>query len=190
MINKRKPKRTLENIGIRWHNFDFQLEKDIYCYLCCNRMKKRALKKLNDELKFVSYLQWKQYVYRKYENCNKDELIEFSRYLNQRIRNKKPYREFIVILLSAIVSFLVTKTVDAFYSLNSRLSNTVSETIVVVFAVIPLTFFLIQIFTPILEDNIEENFLKDYKEIIDEIMSEKVRKCNSEEELNENSIEI
>lgn len=190
MINKRKPKRTLENIGIRWHNFDFQLEKDIYCYLCCNRMKKRALKKLNDELKFVSYSRWKQYVYRKYENCNKDELIEFSRYLNQRIRNINPHRELIVILLSVIVTLFVTETVDAFYSLNSWLSNPIMKFIVVVFVVISITFFLIQIFTPILEDNIEENFLKDYKEIIDEIMSEKVRKCNSEEELNENSIEI
>lgn len=178
MISKRKSGRTLDNIGKRWHNFDFQSEKNIYCYLCCDKMKKRALKKLDEKLKFVSYSQWKQYICDKYENYNKDELIEFSRYLNQRIRRIKPIREFIRLCFSAIITLVITKMIEVFYSidtakLNSMLSIVIIEIIVIVFVVIPFILFLIEIFIPIREDNTEENFLKDYKEVIDKIISEK-----------------
>lgn len=178
MINKRKSGRTLDNIGIRWYDFDFQLEKNIYCYLCCDKMKKRKLKKLDEKLKFVSYSQWKQYICDKYKNYNKDELMEFSRYLNQRIRNIKPSGEFIRLLFSAIITLVVTKMVEVFYlidttGLNSMLSIFIMEFILIFFVVIPVILFLIETFIPIREDNIDENLLKDYKEIIDEILSVK-----------------
>lgn len=178
MINKRKFGRTLDNIGIRWHDFDFQLEKNIYCYLCCNKMKKRALKKLDEKLKFVLYSQWKQYICNKYANYNRDELIEFSRYLNQRIRNIKPLREFIRLCLSAIITLVISKIMEVFHSidttgLNSMLSITIIEYMVIVLIVISVVFLLIETFIPIREDNVNENFLKDYKEIIDEIISAK-----------------
>lgn len=175
MINKRKSGRTLDNIGIRWYGFDFQLEKNIYCYLCSYKMKKRNLKKVNEKLRFVSYSQWKQYICTKYENYNSDELMEFSRYLNQRIRKIKPIREFIMILISVIITLVITKIFELIETIgiDSVLSIVIKGILVIAFIVIPFMFLLVDVFTHIQEDNIDEYFLKDYKEIIDEIIKSK-----------------
>lgn len=183
MINKRKSGRTLKNIGIRWYNFDFQLEKNIYCYLCCNKIERRKLKKLDEKLKFVSYSQWKQYICNKYENYNSDELKEFDRYLNQIMRNINPTREYIRLFIPVIITLVITKVAEVFYSihtaeLNSLLSVVIIEPIFSVFVIIPAALLLIETFIPIREDNVDENFLKDYKEIIDEIIKSK-RKMQS-----------
>lgn len=37
---KRKKEKTLAKIGSDCYDFCFQLEKNIYCYLCCKRVKK------------------------------------------------------------------------------------------------------------------------------------------------------
>lgn len=41
---------------------------------------------------FDSYKEWKEYIQDKYSNQNEEGLEEFSRYLNQRLRNLKPSR--------------------------------------------------------------------------------------------------
>lgn len=176
MINKRKSGRTLDNIGIRWYEFDFQSEKNIYCYLCCDKMKKRALKKLDEKLKFVSYSQWKQYICNKYENYNKDELIEFSRYLNQKIRNIKPGREYLNIILPCFIPSIFTIVYEWIIKPNLKISNQLGISNVIFGVLITISFIFSMcsiakdVFSPILENNIDANLLKDYKEIIDEII--------------------
>lgn len=64
------------------------IEQSIYYYVCCIKGKGRALRKLDKELEFELYLEWKQYIFDKYKS------IEFSRYLNQKIRNIKSDYEY------------------------------------------------------------------------------------------------
>lgn len=179
MINKRKSGRTLNNIGIRWHNFDFQSEKNIYSYLCCDKMKKRALKKLDEKLKFVSYSQWKQYICNKYENYNKDELIEFSRYLNQRIRNINPSREYLNIILPCFITLAFTVSIDKILDLNLETTSIsdLGSLIIIIFLSILFIISMFSVirntFIPIKENSGDTNILIDYKEIIDEMISMK-----------------
>lgn len=179
MRSKRKFNRTLDNIGKRWHNFDFQSEKNIYCYLCCDKMKKRALKKLNEKQKFVSYSQWKQYICNKYENYDKDELEEFSRYLNQRIRNIKPGKEYFNIILPCFITLAFTISIDKIWDLNlntTSISN-LGRMIVIIFLSILFIISMFSIirntFMPIKENSGDTNLLIDYKEIIDGMISVK-----------------
>lgn len=179
MINKRKSGRTLDNIGKRWYEFDFQSEKNIYCYLCCDDTRRKKIKKLDGKLEFVSYSQWKQYICNKYENYNKDDLMEFSRYLNQRIRNIKPGREYLNIILPCFIPSISTIVYewiiepDLKISIQSGLNAVIYGVLITMSLIFSMCSIAKKVFSPILENNIDANLLKDYKEIIDEIISKK-----------------
>lgn len=106
-------KKSLKSIGKRWHDFDFKLEKNIYDYLCCVRTKRKIVRRLEkDNLKFESYYQRSQYIKNKYEKYDIARLLEFSRYLNQRMRLIKPIHEYWQIVTSVIITLVVTKFVE------------------------------------------------------------------------------
>lgn len=178
MPKNKRNRKTFEEIGEKWYEFDFQMEKAIYCYLCCNHVKKKLLRRLDDQLKFHSYQKWKQYIRDKYEKYNRDQLIEFSRYLNQKMRSIKPEREYFMLWIPVFATLVVTKLVDTicmlnFQGLNSILSFIIVDVIIIVCMLIPFMCFVIKISKPIWNDNISENFLRDYKEIIDEMIAMK-----------------
>lgn len=54
MIKHKKNGKTLEEIGKRWYDFDFEFERNIYRYLCYIRKKNDKLQN-HKELKFESY---------------------------------------------------------------------------------------------------------------------------------------
>lgn len=74
MIINKKAGKTLDEIGKKRHDFNFKFEKAIYCYLCCNhsRIINWELRKLNSDLKFEEYRQWKNYICNKYQNYSKE----------------------------------------------------------------------------------------------------------------------
>lgn len=179
MIKHKKNRKTLKEIGKRWYDFDFGLERNIYCYLCCIRVKSRKLRKLNKELKFESYQQWNKYVRNKYENFNKDILIEFSRYLNQEIRNVRPDHEYWIIAATVVLTVILTGLFDKVLNLKISFDGiSVISVIVVIFLLellvaIPIIFVIFQTMIPIIDSSVDENFLRDYKEIIDQLITEK-----------------
>lgn len=179
MIKYKNTKKDFGKIGKRWHNFDLKSEKKIYCYLCCMRDGIFKPRKLDNDLKFESYQQWKKYVNNKYENFNVSELIEFSRYLNQGIRIIKPTQEYMTITITALMTWLLTVLLNFLVNRNIDLRNTMLEDIIetVIFSIVfilLLFLFVMQTFIPILKNDAEKNFLSDYKEIIDEMISEKI----------------
>lgn len=182
MCKRKKKKRSLKHIGERKYNFDITLEKQIYSCLCCSYGSKKAFKKLDDKLKFNSYKQWMQYVCNKYENYCKEDLIEFSRYLNQHIRNIKPFREFWDLFFPIVLTVLFSYGLDKFLEIKFHfeklsfftfLSILIIFLLLLIFIVLPLIFFIRNILLPIFDNDIEENFFKDYKEIIDEIIKKR-----------------
>lgn len=90
MIKGKKAGKTLDEIGKKWHDFNFKYERAIYCYLCCNRNRliNMELRNLNNDLKFEKYQQWNDYICNKYRNYSKGDLIEFSKYLNLKMKYK------------------------------------------------------------------------------------------------------
>lgn len=176
MKKSKRMKRSLDSIGKRWHEFDIKLERNIYSYVCCAKMNWITAWRLDKNLKFETYQQWKNYIVNKYENVDRDMLIEFSRYLNQNARNLKPTHEYWSIAATVVLTLTSTKVVDAFLGAQMDSNGISSIVTVFVFEIIVATFLIFVVFQtmkPIFDSNIEENFLRDYKEIIDEIIKRK-----------------
>lgn len=176
MIKRKRTGKTLDEIGKRWHNFDFKSEKIIYYYLCCKQIKKKELQNLNDDLKFVEYRQWKHYICDRYQNCSKDKLIEFSRYLNLLISDIKPSHEYWSIMATAFLSMVFTNVINFFIEIYTDFSNNSVWIVLPItmliefFITIFLIYSIIEIMNPIYDNHFDENFLRDYKEIIDDII--------------------
>lgn len=175
----KRNKKDINEIGHKCYDFDFEQEKTIYCYLCCIHVKNKNIRKLSDELKFDMYQQWKDYVYNKYKDYKSSRLIEFSRYLNNRIRNISPCKEYLNIIFSCYITVAFTIICDRFlqfYLSTTEVHNTSHNIISIVVTVVAFVGFynIIKVpCIPIIDNNIEENLFRDYKEIIDEIISVK-----------------
>ncbi|MBD5526592.1 MAG: hypothetical protein HDR04_19770 [Lachnospiraceae bacterium] len=182
MIKGKKSGKSLDEIGERWYSFSLKSEKIIYCYLCCNRhrVKKKTLRNLDEKLKFETYQQWNQYVCNKYQNYNINELIEFSRYLNQMIRNIKPNHEYLSIMASAVIAAIFTKMFDLLYQYNG-FSNIpfwsafLGILLLYIFLMLLIFFLIFQVMSPLFDKHFEEDFFKDYKEIIDSLIDVKMK---------------
>lgn len=181
MIKCKKAGKTLDEIGKRRHDFNFKSERIIYSYLCCNRNRiiNKELRNLSNDLKFEEYLQWKNYICNKYQNYSKEKLFEFSRYLNLRIRNIKPSHEYWNIMATALLSAVFALVLNAAIEIHLDFSNDTIWIIllVIIFLEILITisiaYIIIKIVYPIFDNHFDENFLRDYKEIIDDIIKER-----------------
>ena len=49
---------------------------------------------MDNDIKFITYHQWENYIQNKYKNLNKYELKEFGHFLNLKSRNLKPGYEY------------------------------------------------------------------------------------------------
>ncbi|MBQ7944060.1 MAG: hypothetical protein IJ326_08375 [Lachnospiraceae bacterium] len=177
-IRKRK-KQSIDDIRGKVFDFDFQKEKDIYDYLCFGKVKRKRKKYLNENTKFYYYRDWKLYVLNKYINYEEEKLMEFSRYLNLLIRKIKPGKAYWNISISVYLTLILTETLDWIKEIQNTMAEPVSIEIYIAVSIIGLgafafVFYMIySLVTPIWKDSNTENFLKDYKEIIDEMMKEK-----------------
>ena len=103
-------------------------------------------------------------------------MIEFSRYLNQNVRNLKPTYEYWATVTTVILTLALTKVFDVFLSAQIDFKGILSIVTVFIFEIfveIFLIFVVFQTMKPIFDSNLDENFLRDYKEIIDELITKK-----------------
>lgn len=139
---------------------------------------KKVSRRLDDNFKFRAYQRWKRYVCDKYDDFNHEQLIEFSRYLNLLIRNKKPVIAYWKIIIPVILTVFLTKLFDMAFTVNVDLSHNIfvlmAECIFFTIVFIGEIFIIVVLcITPLFRDDSDENMLKDYKEIIDEMILEK-----------------
>ena len=179
MIKGKKAGRTLDEIGKRWYDFDFKSERVIYCYLCCCKIKEkhfaRDIRKLDEKLRFETYQEWKQYVCNKYYNYRTEELSEFSRYLNQKIRNERPINEGVSILLAALTTLIFTEIFDSFLYTYEKINIKIVWLIGCIVFLPPMAYGIAKILSLMFDNNIEKDFFEDYKEIIDEMIEDSLK---------------
>lgn len=175
MHMKNEKNRSISKIGKRRYDFDFELELMIYRYLCCHRIKTRVLKKMDNKYKFGSYKQWKQYIHSKYEKYNFDELVEFSRYLNLKIREIKPLQQYWILMIPIVVTLAFLQSIQFFIKMYVEYSYELFAQIILFLYAILIGFVILIMIKPLLQlifvEDFEMNFLKDYKEIIDEMIT-------------------
>lgn len=176
MFHKKELKKDIKKIGKDKYKFDYEKELLVYKYVCCKRIKKRELEKLTNNQKFDCYLYWKQSICERYKDYNYEELLNFSRYLNQRIRNEVPNKEYSRIYIPVILSLGITSIYNVIVNTKFDLfdcSTCIKIGIAIIYVLlITVSLFFVVWFTynPLYENNDEENLLIDYKEIIDEIL--------------------
>lgn len=179
MFSRNKEKRTLENRGEEEFKFDFQKEKNIYLYLWRLKLAKKKAENLEGKNKFDKYEDWKQYVRTRHINKGKEQLKEFSRFLNQKIRNLKPNQEYWNIFIPVLATLIIEEGFDrllenqAEYTKLGFWGALLVQLVLTLIIVIPMIFFIIKAVMPIWDNNTDRDFLEDYKEIIDEIIEEK-----------------
>ena len=169
----KEEKRTLEQRGKEKYQFDLKAELNIYSYLWCAKGYEQL--EIDDNEKFDTYRQWKSYVESKHSDCNKEDLIEFSKYLNQRLRNLKPKKEYNGVVIAVIIALVVDKLHDLItdiIDIAETVPNPIAGSCIVVIPFIILLVIcvplLLNFLLPIEKDEIMTNLLIDYKEIIDE----------------------
>lgn len=134
---------------------------------------------LGDDLRFETYQQWKQYVCNKFINYRTEELMEFSRYLNYEKRSTRPIHTYLEIVVPIVLSIMFTKTFEQACNIYYDLSKVSSLVIILLFFfvllfILLLSLSIIKMMYPIFDNNIDENFYADYKEIIDDVIKERV----------------
>ena len=178
MIKKKSNYRALNDIGKVTYNFELDLETSIYRYICYKHVKKREKKRI-EEYKFYLYSEWRDYIHQKYENYDLKKLIEFSRYLNLRTRNIKPWNDYWTIITSICLTLFFSEIYKVLIDIFINKSDTNIVSYVIMCFVIGIILYagmiivIWQTITPILNDSTKENMLIDYKEIIDDMIKEK-----------------
>lgn len=178
MVKRKNRKSFIHENGVENYDFDFNKEIRRYLFFCGEQMTRKQWKLLKSDEKFYSYTEWKSYVKNKYSNYPVEGLREFSRYLNHRLRKTSPTREFISPCVSAICSCILTFHFTEIF--NKEFDNlTMIVGIITIFVIAAcfssnISWLVVKISELFFDNSIKENFFKDYKEIIDSIIKEKV----------------
>ena len=163
----------------RWECYEFneKLEKNIYAYLCQYRVKKKELRRMDECVKFDAYMEWEQYIKNKYEDYPIEKLKEFSRYLNQKMRNVKPGREYWTLAVPVMLTLITDKLCELIIEINNLEYESIGMLLIGIFCTLVILFIsigiILEVIIPILDANKDENFYLDYKEVIDLMIGEK-----------------
>lgn len=173
-MHKKNKSRNIKEVEKIYYNFNIEEEKNIYMYLCGKHIKRKVLKKIDN--KFHTYREWKNYIRDKYCNLPKDELIEFKHLLCQNMRNIKPETEYWNLVIPVMVTMLINAIFGYLEEVDNSSYNKIQlriEGILFIIVIISWGVMMLKIIAPLWKNNEDENFYKDYIEVIEEIINEK-----------------
>lgn len=184
-----RDKRGLNKIGKEKYGFDFKTELEIYKYLSCYRMSRKSRRTLSNDKKFDSYKKWKEYIVNTYKEKEYEDLVEFSRYLNQRKRNANTDYSYWGLIVPILLTILLTNVFGMLSRVNfgdfpmdnvivticTLVVWSIVGTLLIIVFIFPIFLLIYYILKPYFDTEIEKNFLEDYKEIVDALVNVK---CN------------
>ena len=146
----------------------------MFIYLCYKKDER-----LDDKYKFKSYKQWKDYITNKYSVFSIEQLQEFDRWLNQKIRLRKPDHEYRNTCITVLITWFFTKLLDEF-SDKVEVTNNIEGVmgifkmgVLIVITFCAVLFVTNHFYGNLLESNETIALYTDYKEIIDEIIAQR-----------------
>ena len=173
----RKNSRTLDRIGKEEYGFDFYSENIVYKDLCCSRLTFKERRKRKTLPVFRSYKDWSNYIIHKYADLDQEQLKEFSRYLNQQIRNRECSQNYWNLVIPVILTIVITEffsmLIQTFNGLDIRNGYIVGLIVILMILVgseIIIILLIWNTLEPIWTSSLEKNFVYDFKEIIDGII--------------------
>jgi ABC-type multidrug transport system permease subunit len=152
--------------------FDFDLEKKIFKYLYYGKKRK-----LDKENQINSYMDWKHRIEKMYSSFSIEQLQDFSRWLNQKIRDSKPSHEYSQICITVLITWFLTKVLDEYCNRITNLK--ISFLAIVIFSII--VFFIVlygcsKLYDMLFTENMKIALYTDYKEVIDDLISQKEKR--------------
>lgn len=171
----------------------FENEFIIYEYLC-DSISKRKIKKVKKQFRFRRYSAWKLYVKDNNRKREYEQLTELSRYLNHQGRSVSMNNNSLYIFL---VPFLVSLISNIIWNYFNSIQNFPAENVIEHLSLIPiinvikfpmilftigtlimampivLMFYLFLFMETVKKAELRKSFYKDYKEIVDELISDK-----------------
>lgn len=182
-IRKKENDKTLDRIGKEIYDFNFNSEIIIYKDLCCLHLTAKERKERVKLPEFNLYQDWKNYIVRRYKDTDKAKLIEFSRYLNQLLRNREYSLDYWELVIPVVLtlgmgdacSMLIQNEV-VISDMASNVMKIIIILLIVIAFMIFVTFLIFNTMQPTWESYIEKNFLVDIKEIVDELVDFKEKK--------------
>lgn len=173
-------RKHLAKVGKNKYEFNSNEELSIYKYLICRSLRGKKEKELKDkEALFDYYSDWKNYVINSNKDKDEKKLEEFSRHLEQRIRNEQVVSKYIgltiPILLTAFLTTILGELPDIF---NIDYSQVPWGVRVFVFFFILLViglvgYMFIDFFNDLINYQTRENLFIDYKKVVDEMIQKK-----------------
>lgn len=160
-------------------NFDIEKEKLIYSYLCKEKLSKRKSKLLSEDVRFLSYRAWKQYIVDKYNKYELHCLIEFDRMLSLLIRNSEGVTGFNKTIWTAYISVIFSIIVSGIMdNMGIEIVRFVIGTLSLIVFLIVLLFYVSNVFE---EERKNLHFYEDVEEIIRELILHKEKYKKGEE---------
>lgn len=180
MFAKKEQKRTAYSIGKEQFNFDFELEKNIYSHVY--GILPRKYKKLKEKYEFENYSEWKEYVQNKHKDDSSEKLSDFGRYLQQMNENEEPTSSYWNICIPIFMSLIITNIPEMIKDFQEIDFSGMSILFIIICVLIicalitPLIIYLLyNILLPLWECNLRKNLLRDYREIIDVMIKNKIK---------------
>ena len=171
-----KNRKTPKYIGEKYFDFDVEYELIIYKFLCNIHLKNKEIRKLNEEHKFITYVQWKYYITNKYKFYKNDMLIELIHYLNQKIRNEDSGYEYYRIVIPILLTILSDKLYEQVIQISKLETNSIPSIVIGIVFILVVGFFsafcIIKVIDPMFDKSVEKNFYLDYKKEIERILRE------------------
>lgn len=163
-MNKKEFFKYLEEVFL----FNRSREYAIYLYLCKKQVGRRQRKLIAEDVKFVSYKEWKKYIVQKYNRYTKDGLVEFRCMLNLLLRDSNKANNYIqeicVAYFSAAIAILLTEAVD------SNKEGSVSWLIFMIILIPFIVHIIIKLYNVFILGSDEIHFYTDVKAIIEEMI--------------------
>lgn len=181
-VLRRTREECTEQIGKEKYDFNRDEELIKYKYLCGAKMKRKEWKKCKNYINSYSYSEWKLNVREKYNVYSKNQLEEFSRYLELGIRSRGVRRELDSVVFAAVLSSVFSGVLTNFVLPQLQEAKTVVDYFIIVIicmlvilgATGLMLWMIYTIYVPMYNSNLEQHLYFDYKVIIDEIIKEKI----------------
>lgn len=172
-------KKKMVQIKDHWEislGLNYSEEFEYYNRLCGKEYNHRLLKKnkkFDTSSHFISYEKWKEHILFSIKNVDVHKLENYSRFLNQQVRNndgvftlyQTALIPFVIGLVSAVMSFYLN-----IFANESAINKALFPVCLLI-----LTWFIIHVFKEIIsiKDQLQyKYFYSDLKEIIDERVEE------------------
>lgn len=175
---RRTHKNCIKELGKERFDFDYKEELIKYKYLCGVKIKRREYVQGVNSCFPYSYQQWKDYIVKKYGIYSKNQLEEFSRYLELGVRDNNTARELqgivFAALLSSMFAILFGNIILPFAEEVNSIWGLLALIILLGVLVVPeMLLFIYVVYKPIRNRNLEEEMYSDYQKIINEIIKGK-----------------